>query len=106
MCSGLEKVFIPKSVTSIGSSAFCKCTGKASINCNGGDFSSSDFDEIVIGNEVESLGYFISTYSLSRIELPETVTGIPEKAFFTSDYRKVVCSLQIVHASNNRKRGR
>ena len=34
-CNGLTSVTIPDSVTSIGESTFCNCSGLASVNYNG-----------------------------------------------------------------------
>jgi hypothetical protein len=67
-CTGLTSVTIPDSVTSIGGSAFDRCTGLTSVT---------------IGNSVTSIGAyaFYSCTGLTTITIPSSVTSIGEGAF-------------------------
>ncbi len=67
-CSGLTSVTIPNSVTSIGNSAFYKCSGLTSVT---------------IGNSVTSIGYFAFSgcSGLTSITIPNSVTSIGYEAF-------------------------
>ena len=64
-CSGLTSVFIPNSVTSIGS-AFNYCTGLTSVT---------------IPNSITSISGFGYCRGLTSITIPESVTGISGSAF-------------------------
>ncbi len=67
-CSGLTAVTIPNSVTSIGELAFYKCSGLTSVN---------------IGNSVTSIGRsaFANCSVLTSVTIPNSVTSIGEGAF-------------------------
>ena len=67
-CSGLTSVTIPNSVTSIGRSAFLECSGLTSVN---------------IGNSVTSIGEyaFYKCSGLTSVTIPNSVTSIGESAF-------------------------
>ncbi len=71
LCEGMFKVasiVLPKSVTSIGESAFCQCRGLTSIE---------------IPNSVTSIGdkAFYQCSNLTSIKIPNSVTNIGEYAF-------------------------
>ena len=67
-CTGLTSITIPDSVTSIGASAFYNCTGLTSVT---------------IGNGVTSIGYsaFGDCSGLTSITIPDSVTSIGNSAF-------------------------
>ncbi|MCI7430373.1 MAG: leucine-rich repeat domain-containing protein [Bacteroidales bacterium] len=67
-CSGLTSVTIPNSVTSIGELAFYKCSGLTSVN---------------IGNSVTSIGRsaFANCSVLTSVTIPNSVTSIGVSAF-------------------------
>ena len=67
-CSGLTSVTIPNSVTSIGSEAFARCSGLTSIT---------------IPNSVTSIGgyAFINCSNLTSVTIPNSVTSIGYQAF-------------------------
>lgn len=70
----MAKIFIPKSVISIGELSFWQCGGIATINCNilySGKFKGAFFTEVVLGDNV-------------------TIVG--EEAFFRCDYLSKVYS--------------
>ena len=68
-CSGLTSITIPNSVTSIGKWAFYQCTGLTAI---------------IIPESVTSIGYcaFYGCTSLTTITIPSCVTSIGENAFW------------------------
>ena len=67
-CSGLTSVTIPNNVTSIGDYAFYKCSGLTSVT---------------IGNSVTSIGNgaFWGCSGLTSVTIPNSVTSIGEDAF-------------------------
>ena len=67
-CSGLTSVTIPNSVTSIGGYAFSGCSGLTSVT---------------IGNSVTSIGYsaFSNCSGLTSVTIPNSVTSIESNAF-------------------------
>ena len=67
-CTGLIRIVIPNSVTSIGDEAFRGCTGLKSV---------------VIPNSVTSIGYraFYECSGLTSIVIPNSVTSIGDEAF-------------------------
>ena len=83
---------IPYSVTSIGNSAFYKCTGLTSVTIPNSvtsieayAFSScSGLTSIEIPNSVTSIGYqaFYGCSGLTSIEIPNSVTSIGYQAFY------------------------
>ena len=77
-CSGLTSVTIPNSVTNIGSYAFCGCSGLTSVN---------------IGNNVTSIGNsaFSGCSGLTSVTIPNSVTSIGSSAFSgCSGLKKVI----------------
>ena len=91
-CSGMTEITIPSSVTYIGTSSFEDCGGKANINCEIDDGSSysygkfyrAKFTEVVIGNNVTSIGDYAFYWctSLTSVNIPDSVTEIGEHAFY------------------------
>ena len=67
-CSGLTSVTIPNSVTSIGEEAFDNCDGLTSVT---------------IGNSVTSIGDYAFFYcsGLTSVTIPNSVTSIGNRAF-------------------------
>ena len=67
-CTGLIRIVIPNSVTSIGDEAFRGCTGLKSV---------------VIPNSVTNIGYraFYECSGLTSIVIPNSVTSIGDEAF-------------------------
>ncbi|MCH5246415.1 MAG: leucine-rich repeat protein [Muribaculaceae bacterium] len=104
-CSGLTSITIPNSVTSIGNSAFDGCSGLTKVEISdlaawyGIQFASyksnplsyahhlylngSEITEIVIPNEVTSIGnYVFAGWSgLKKLEIHKSVTSIGNSAF-------------------------
>ena len=74
-CTGLTSVTIPKSVTSIGSSAFSGCTGLPSV---------------IIPNSVTSIGSraFDNCTGLTAVTIPNSVTSIGSDAFYGCHFVK------------------
>ena len=68
VCSGLTSIEIPNSVTSIGGSAFAGCSGLTSVT---------------IPNSVTSIGddAFLCCSGLTSIEIPNSVTSIGDRVF-------------------------
>ncbi len=67
-CTSLTSVTIPNSVTSIGNNAFDRCSGLTSVT---------------IGNSVTSIGgyAFVACTSLTSVTIPNSVTSIGNNAF-------------------------
>lgn len=90
-CIALTSINIPSSVSSIGKEVFYNCHGKLTINCNIPDTSSDNFppfykslfSEIIIGNDVTSIGSnaFIGCTNLSSLTIGNSVTSIGDRAF-------------------------
>ena len=91
LLAGCQKSFIPKSVTSIGSSAFSGCSGLTSITIPNGVASigrgafwmCSSLASITIPNSVTSIGRcaFYGCSGLASITIPNSVTSIDHSAF-------------------------
>ena len=97
-CSAMQEITIPESVTAVGTDAFVNCTGKAFINCNidttlwnytDFSFENAGFDEVVIGENVEVIGYHaFTTASMTKLTLGENVKEIGGWAFGNNFYLK------------------
>ena len=89
---GVENIFIPNSVTSIGNSAFYNCEALSSItipnsvtSIGKSAFSGcSSITSVVIPDSVTSIGESAFTYcdSLTSITIPNSVTSIGKAAFY------------------------
>lgn len=75
-CSGLTKITLPESITSIGDDAFRGCSG---------------IKNITIPNKVEHIGYeaFYECVGLESILIPDSVTSIGDCAFDSSGLKQV-----------------
>ena len=87
-CTAITSVTIPSTITSINSFAFYGCTGIKNltwnaINCiSNGNMSTSNIEQVTIGNEVQVLPYyFVQDSRITNISIPNTVTTIGEWAF-------------------------
>ena len=84
-CTGVQEITIPSSVSSIGNSSFDGCGGKAIINCKiySSYFGSAKFTEVVIGDNVTSIGKyaFYDCSSLTSVTIGNSVTSIGNTAF-------------------------
>lgn len=90
-CSVLEKITLPDTIASIGSSAFSLCSGLTSITLPNSltsiesnvFFRCSSLTSIAIPNSVTSIGdnAFAHCSSLSSITIPENVTSIGKWTF-------------------------
>lgn len=91
-CSGVQEITIPSSVNNIGTSSFEGCGGKATINCKIPDgyynsesnfFYNTKFTEILIGNDVTSIGSFAfsNCETLTNVIVGNSVTRIKSYAF-------------------------
>ena len=100
-CTGLTSIEIPNSVTTIGSSVFYGCKGNAHIdisNITADAFSSSNFNEVILGENVVSIEdrAFLSANSITVEGLtPATINSpfsstaviyVPSEAYL--QYRK------------------
>ena len=88
-CSGMTSITIPESVTSIGNNAFCNCTGLTSIT---------------IPESVTSIGNnaFGSCSGLTSITIPSSVTSIGTEAFFhCTSLTEVYCYAEQVPSTAN-----
>lgn len=114
-CSAIQEITIPEGVTAVGTDAFVNCSGKAYINCNMDtnwstytslSFENAGFDEVVIGDNVEIIGYhaftnakitkltlgnnvkeirdwaFGNNFHLKNLVIPDSVTSIGDSAFW------------------------
>ena len=87
----ITKLTIPNSVTTIGKSAFSRCTGLTSITIGNGvtTIGQSAFKDcsgltsVTIPNSVTTIGQiaFSNCYSLKSVEIPNSVTIIGDEAF-------------------------
>ncbi len=103
-CCGLTSLTIPNSVKSIGGSAFYECSGSLIVNCNIPDVSSysyynspfygSCFNEVIIGNDVTSIGEyaFFGCSDLQSVVVGNGITYLPDHVFGTG---KNIISLTI-----------
>lgn len=92
---GLERVVIPRGVTTIGARAFSYCTNLKSITIPDsvtaiGEYaflSCENLSEIILPNSVTSLGSYVfsSCESLQSITIPSSITSIPQYAFLGCD---------------------
>ena len=73
-CSSLQAVIIPNSVTNLGQQAFCGCLSLASVTLGNG------ITRIEGGGSGNFFGTFESCVSLSRVEIPDSVTTISDGA--------------------------
>lgn len=91
-CSAMQEIVIPESITAVGSEAFVDCGGKVFVNCNiDTDYSFCDefsfkdagFKEVVIGDNVEIIGYsaFSGAKNVSKLTLGKNVKEIRSFAF-------------------------
>lgn len=97
-CSAMQEITIPESVTAVGTDAFTNCSGKAFINCNidttysnytDFSFENAGFDEVVIGDNVEVIGYHaFTTASMTKLTLGKNVKEIRGWAFGNNFYLK------------------
>ena len=95
-CSAMQEITIPESVTTVGTDAFINCSGKAYINCNMDtnwstytslSFENAGFDEIVIGDNVEIIGYCtFRGASITELTLGKNVKEIRDHAFANNFY--------------------
>ena len=93
-CSSLTSISIPKSVTSIGRSAFEGCSSLTSISIpesvttigDGAFYKCSSLTSINIPESVTTIGSstFYGCSSLTSITIPESVTSIGDEAFSLS----------------------
>lgn len=91
-CPGLTTVTIGNSVTSIGNKAFEGCSGKLIVNCNipdaiyykDGAFCDTKFSEVVIGDNVETIGSyaFFRCSELTTLTIGNKVSIIGKEAFY------------------------
>lgn len=91
-CSSLQSIYIPESVTSIGSGAFKNCSSLQSINIPNSVTSiesqvfyyCSSIQSINIPNSVTSIGAFVFYYcsSLQSINIPNSITSIGNSVFY------------------------
>ena len=117
-CSEIKDFIIPHNVTSIGGLTFSGCSGTIYINCpipdyyayhsssSSSPYTGSSFDEIIIGDEVTSIGEYAFAYSnpkcvhissnvnhigkcafyymsgLTEISIPDNVSTVPEFCFY------------------------
>lgn len=97
-CSAMQEITIPESITAVGTDAFINCRGKAFINCNidttflnYGDlsFENAGFEEVVIGDNVEIIGYqAFTTAHMTKLTLGKNVKEIRDWAFGNNFYLK------------------
>lgn len=97
-CSAMQEITIPESVTKVGADAFANCAGKAYINCNTDtnwstykelSFENAGFDEVVIGDNVEVIGYCaFRSAKLNKLTIGKSVKIIDEHAFANNYYLK------------------
>lgn len=85
-CQNMPSIHIPSNVRQIGDNAFYGCTGYLYVNCNigDGDFSSSLFNQVVIGDNVSTIGKsaFGNCTNLQSIKIGQGVTTIGYDAFY------------------------
>ena len=110
----LSYVVIPNSVTSIGDSAFFKCTGLTSVTLNSNTIvsktysSSSNISSIfgtqvrnyIIGGNVNAIGYyaFYGCTGLTSVTIGNSVTEIRRSAFYEcSDLTSVTIPNSVTH---------
>ncbi len=82
-CTALEELTIPSTLTSLDSAAFQNCSFKATINCENVSFSGVGFTEVIIGDNVTTIGAEAFRYcrSLTSVTIGDSVTTIGNGAF-------------------------
>ena len=82
-CTALEELTIPSTLTSLGSEAFKNCSFKATINCENVSFKGAGFTEVIIGDNVTTIGdeEFANCNSLKSVTIGNSVTTIGSYAF-------------------------
>ena len=93
-CSAMESITIPTSVIRVDTEAFMDCPCVATINCNivGREVADTDneiafenagFTEVVIGDNVTTIGWYAFEYchSLTSVTIGDSVTTIGKYAF-------------------------
>ncbi len=108
--SGIEKITLPKSLISIGCSAFWSCKSLESVTIpenvkviGENAFGESGLKEVYLPEGLQSIGRFAfgSAYDLKRIYIPDTVTEIGESAFSETALEEVTLPKGIVKAESN-----
>lgn len=91
-CSNMKQVTVPSTVEYVGVEAFYNCSGKAIINCEitgetyssrGVAFDESGFSEVVIGDNVKTVGRnaFFACLNLKTVSFGKSVETIGNIAF-------------------------
>ena len=84
-CVSMQEIVIPASTKSVGTNAFKGCQCKATINCTGISFQGVDFTEVIIGDNVTTIGgrAFQDCKSLTSVTIGDSVTTIGSSAFYS-----------------------
>ena len=91
-CSQLTAIEIPSSVETIGERIFRRCTGLVNVTFEKGSRLTSITGDCVkdSGNRVTSYGAFLECTSLTKIEIPASVTTIGSGAFHDCSSLEIV----------------
>ena len=91
-CSNLWRVTIPANVETISSTTFSGCTGLVNVTFEKGSRLTSITGDCVkdSGNRVTSYGAFLECTSLTKIEIPASVTTIGSGAFHDCSSLEIV----------------